>query len=145
MPALGSSPLARGTLGGESFLCRHHGLIPARAGNTPEGRSVREVSGAHPRSRGEHPVRWVLLSRLMGSSPLARGTLAAIVSVFFAIGLIPARAGNIQTHPETGGFFRAHPRSRGEHRQAMIDQVTLTGSSPLARGTLRAVPASARL
>ena len=52
--------------------------------------------------------------------------------------LIPARAGN--TVPfgcrVLGGS--AHPRSRGEHIYPVADEVAYAGSSPLARGTLRA-------
>ena len=52
--ALGSSPLARGTLlhyRKEPPSCR---LIPARAGNTFWAQCLDTESRAHPRSRGEH-------------------------------------------------------------------------------------------
>ena len=52
--ALGSSPLARGTLCRvfvDVFICR---LIPARAGNTSALTVDLPCDTAHPRSRGEH-------------------------------------------------------------------------------------------
>ena len=55
LPTAGSSPLARGT---RSFLpppTGNRGLIPARAGNTSTHGTPPPPSGAHPRSRGEHP------------------------------------------------------------------------------------------
>ena len=61
-PQMGSSPLARGTQQTRHGEQYPPGLIPARAGNTSEGRSAGVVSGAHPRSRGEHDVafQWVM-------------------------------------------------------------------------------------
>ena len=51
-------------------------------------------------------------------------------------GLIPARAGNTQkTHPVRVGLG-AHPRSRGEHCSEGRSVREVSGSSPLARGTL---------
>ena len=50
----GSSPLARGTRVRRTREFGVCGLIPARAGNTPSSLMVWVVSGAHPRSRGEH-------------------------------------------------------------------------------------------
>ena len=70
------------------------GLIPARAGNTLPRQSVLRVTGAHPRSRGEHR-RWeVSGDQREGSSPLARGTHDRGSVIIVPGGLIPARAGN---------------------------------------------------
>ena len=52
----GSSPLARGTRGLDLLQSGASGLIPARAGNTETVLSDNNLSRAHPRSRGEHPV-----------------------------------------------------------------------------------------
>ena len=74
-----------------------------------------------------------------GSSPLARGTLLPMIPIIGFGGLIPARAGNTgesSPHPTPG---RAHPRSRGEHQQGCLRCGELRGSSPLARGTRRAL------
>ena len=92
------------------------GLIPARAGNTSMRFSFFGVTGAHPRSRGEHidlPPRPV-----------------------HGAGLIPARAGNTDRDREGTEYHRAHPRSRGEHQSWVSPFTGAAGSSPLARGTL---------
>ena len=49
---------------------------------------------AHPRSRGEHEAATVGYGAVIGSSPLARGTLNATGSDAGLVRLIPARAGN---------------------------------------------------
>ena len=111
----GSSPLARGTRRLQSMRDGGSGLIPARAGNTRFPMRRCRFRRAHPRSRGEHVARLFFRLRLMGSSPLARGTLVTYLSDFRFMGLIPARAGNT-THPcSRYPIRRAHPRSRGEH------------------------------
>ena len=71
--------------------------------------------GAHPRSRGEHKLHQHHRRRILGSSPLARGTLIKLDISQVTVRLIPARAGN--TLSSTGKSLRrpAHPRSRGEH------------------------------
>ena len=73
---------------------------------------------------------------MTGSSPLARGTLIAPYSDLFAIGLIPARAGNTDANIAQESAPGAHPRSRGEHRARSCICTMARGSSPLARGTL---------
>ena len=92
---------------------------------------------AHPRSRGEHGPGGKVSVSDCGSSPLARGTLAAGHLSVQRKRLIPARAGN------TGGVYAssrataAHPRSRGEHTRTLDPPRPGGGSSPLARGTHR--------
>ena len=111
------------------------GLIPARAGNTHDNLAGGHIYGAHPRSRGEHlsPRSSPCWSR--GSSPLARGTQAAVVVGAACPGLIPARAGNTPAHGRAPRGDRAHPRSRGEHCFKPLWGAWRRGSSPLARGT----------
>ena len=50
----GSSPLARGTQGGQAGAGVQGRLIPARAGNTGSSAVTSSTLTAHPRSRGEH-------------------------------------------------------------------------------------------
>ena len=94
-------------------------FIPARAGNTI-------YSG-------------YFLAPIMpiGSSPLARGTLAACISVRpdLAHRFIPARAGNTCSRTSAISSPSVHPRSRGEHTAGAALTVKTLGSSPLARGT----------
>ena len=111
------------------------GLIPARAGNTTRFLFLPLQPWAHPRSRGEHYPGAMLAYLRRGSSPLARGTLAAVEVAVDNPGLIPARAGNTSTASACSRAWRAHPRSRGEHRVPLRFCCALPGSSPLARGT----------
>ena len=94
------------------------------------------MGAAHPRSRGEHPVRRISSARVRGSSPLARGTLLCVICRLLARRLIPARAGNTEFEGAMQGLGAAHPRSRGEHFLLPGAQFLIAGSSPLARGTL---------
>ena len=94
-------------------------------------------TGAHPRSRGEHDYSPADPSLALGSSPLARGTRELRGYSHPVTGLIPARAGNTGVVGEDGVFGGAHPRSRGEHCGVKVRRRIMTGSSPLARGTLR--------
>ena len=131
----GSSPLARGTHGIGCTLEKRRGLIPARAGNTASASYTAEPCRAHPRSRGEHAGTFQTKSRETGSSPLARGTRCRGNREGVVVGLIPARAGNTLLHKKNANAYRAHPRSRGEHRKQLTISTLITGSSPLARGT----------
>ena len=100
--AVGSSPLARGTHGLQVFGIHQARLIPARAGNTLGLRRGTSAKSAHPRSRGEHPRKVLLIGVVAGSSPLARGTLLNAAPVNGDPRLIPARAGN------TTSYFRCN-------------------------------------
>ena len=132
----GSSPLARGTHLFRVGSVEVKGLIPARAGNTLQAHEPRSHRRAHPRSRGEHRSRLLDEFSRPGSSPLARGTLKLFGFFLTYRGLIPARAGNTPQRETAPHEQWAHPRSRGEHRQASRQAGHLSGSSPLARGTL---------
>ena len=110
----GSSPLARGLLQFAVVRDEDERIIPARAGFTRPGLTVRETAVDHPRSRGVYdpgdrpdPVR-------PGSSPLARGLPAWMMGIPPLLRIIPARAGF------TGRLLQ-HARDAA-------------GSSPLARG-----------
>ena len=132
---LGSSPLARGTHAVVVAEVGGVGLIPARAGNTPNGTLWKYSTRAHPRSRGGHPSTKAKLYDVSGSSPLARGTLEARGRCAGRLGLIPARAGNTWLIGFRFSSLRAHPRSRGEHAPGSGAFEFALGSSPLARGT----------
>ena len=136
---VGSSPLARGTRGNLMEVRVVLRLIPARAGNTVTMCAPAVLPPAHPRSRGEHRGSICALWITLGSSPLARGTPAAFISVGIFLRLIPARAGNTVDANSYYAQWTAHPRSRGEHRTAYDGFTPYVGSSPLARGTLRRI------
>jgi len=69
-----------------------------------------------------------------GSSPLARGALSAALGMFWAAGLIPARAGRTFAPDRRRSRSGAHPRSRGAHSVWAWASSPKKGSSPLARG-----------
>ncbi len=89
----------------------------------------------HPRWRGEHPIAAAIWARASGSSPLARGTPGRSVPRHDCCRFIPAGAGNTRSRTATGSCEAVHPRWRGEHRQISVRASSLSGSSPLARGT----------
>ena len=117
----GSSPLARGLLGGGAPGRARVGIIPARAGFTQVSLSRALDLGDHPRSRGVYPEQVLFYSVNAGSSPLARGLPGACRARAVSGGIIPARAGFTDI--------------------AMDDARQIAGSSPLARGLHRLVEA----
>ena len=131
----GSSPLARGTRDGGSVRVRADRFIPARAGNTRFGEAGLARESVHPRSRGEHPPRKLRQKIIVGSSPLARGTLLLLRRLLLRRRFIPARAGNTRRSPARSACSAVHPRSRGEHGGVVAGTAVKAGSSPLARGT----------
>ncbi len=71
-----------------------------------------------------------------GSSPRARGGLAACSTTRQGRGLIPASAGRTVRARNRCHALRAHPRERGEDLSSMREQALTEGSSPRARGGL---------
>ena len=118
-------------------------FIPARAGNTTRVPSTTHCSSVHPRSRGEHWGGSPSCGTTGGSSPLARGTLRRPPPLHPPRRFIPARAGNTSSGGTGAEDSAVHPRSRGEHPRRPVRAASLSGSSPLARGT-RQRPARAR-
>ncbi len=109
-------------------------LTPARAGSTRCRPGSPGASRAHPRSRGEHPSFRRKRSRWAGSPPLARGARRRGDAPEPGQGLTPARAGSTPRTRSRRSRRTAHPRSRGEHRQAQFVALLRSGSPPLARG-----------
>ncbi len=131
----GLSPLARGTQEVIRFNPYALRFIPAGAGNTVPKSSHTGASTVYPRWRGEHKKTSVRLLYPIGLSPLARGTRkkhgAALVLRWF----IPAGAGNTQWVISLLRNCAVYPRWRGEHCSTWRIWRTLSGLSPLARGT----------
>ena len=111
----GSSPLARGT---RSNILTGMGL-----------------DAVHPRLRGELAI--AALPRLFktGSSPLARGTPTESAAIWTRARFIPACAGNSPMQFAEVVSDPVHPRLRGELPKAILANLVVRGSSPLARGT----------
>ena len=78
--------------------------------------------------------RWSGRTHGGGSSPLARGAPPPPIAREARPGLIPARAGSTRSWPHPAARPRAHPRSRGEHKEVPASEPVRPGSSPLARG-----------
>ena len=133
---VGSSPLARGGQVADKPVADCHGLIPAGAGRTRGLDALRGFFGAHPRWRGEDSLECSMVSDSWGSSPLARGGLAAGLDVVGADGLIPAGAGRTARRAPARSPRAAHPRWRGEDLGCAQRVSGAYGSSPLARGGL---------
>ena len=115
--AVGSSPHARGTPGGNWHFRGAHRFIPACAGNTSVQGEGRGKGAVHPRMRGEHTGHSGRLTSSAGSSPHARGTLTRTCTVSVMSWFIPACAGNtFQSRPRKY-CTAVHPRMRGEHRR----------------------------
>ncbi len=135
----GSSPPARGPQ--ELFvpIGGRHGLIPACAGTTQTAYPPGSWRRAHPRLRGDHLNQLLQGRNYEGSSPPARGPLLMCIHSVNRMRLIPACAGT--TYPSKLSPLRlaAHPRLRGDHPGAPAQCTDPRGSSPPARGPLRAV------
>ena len=134
IPQKGSSPLTRGKPAGAASPDRRRRLIPAHAGKTESGGDRSGDAKAHPRSRGENTERPCEATRRQGSSPLTRGKPRGNLSPPDARRLIPAHAGKTSTCENLDCQPMAHPRSRGENRDGVIDRLSIGGSSPLTRG-----------
>ena len=78
-----------------------------------------------------------------GSSPLARGIRIDREREPCGRRFIPARAGNTNDLPHVAMTRSVHPRSRGEYSGQSSEIAGWPGSSPLARGIHRGVPARA--
>ena len=153
----GSSPLARGLRDRIVVGRRERGIIPARAGFTPDAPGDRRRHedhprsrgvyhrrnqwqttrpSDHPRSRGVYPLGDGVQSHERGSSPLARGLHEAAAQADLAGRIIPARAGFTRPSSRPGPGGPDHPRSRGVYIMTAVQVVVAWGSSPLARGLL---------
>ena len=85
--------------------------------------------------RGEHTICESSTYATPGSSPHARGTPNSDIVTLRTAGIIPACAGNTNRHSALTLPTRDHPRMRGEHLHAGVDNDGKPGSSPHARGT----------
>ena len=130
----GSSPLARGLLGGADDS---HDDVPdhprSRGVYHPADQRRGGPGGSSPLARGLHRrlahsagVLWIIPARAgfthrshprqadrRGSSPLARGLPAGRLWPIHCVGIIPARAGFTQAVPSQRQTRPDHPRSRG--------------------------------
>ncbi len=111
-------------------------FIPAGAGNTSCSCTPYSWRTVYPRWRGEHLLHVIRSPFSPGLSPLARGTLDRNIHTATDSRFIPAGAGNTFYWRMCGCSFSVYPRWRGEHTIKTVTCITMTGLSPLARGTL---------
>ena len=93
-PFSGSPPLTRGTHFMKILSDLSNRITPAYAGNTDPGKPGPLFSSDHPRLRGEHLKVGFCCSRILGSPPLTRGTLAQNTATPPELRITPAYAGN---------------------------------------------------
>ena len=130
----GSSPHARGALRSARLLQTRPGIIPACAGSTMVTMSWYSIAQDHPRMRGEHILALLVMHKIRGSSPHARGALLPQAIMCSLSGIIPACAGSTAGVSTSASKSRDHPRMRGEHWCRCSIHGARLGSSPHARG-----------
>ena len=91
---VGSPPLARGTVLYCAHSCISFGITPACAGNSVDKAHALYELGDHPRLRGEQYTALPPATRILGSPPLARGTVKSGAGMDSKSGITPACAGN---------------------------------------------------
>ncbi len=133
----GSSPRARGARRRRPVLVREDGIIPACAGSTPIAAWSCPSRRDHPRVRGEHADRGVVVPVAPGSSPRARGARHERHLAHALAGIIPACAGSTALASRARPRGADHPRVRGEHPRSSCSSPSRRGSSPRARGARR--------
>ena len=133
---IGSPPLARGTDQKLVDALSAEGITPACAGNRKGGTVSETQKRDHPRLRGEQSGTLCRSCAGRGSPPLARGTGTNQRLHSNHHGITPACAGN--SGLSCGSCLRGwdHPRLRGEQPCKSIGILLVTGSPPLARGTV---------
>ena len=134
--SIGSPPLARGTAGHAAAIQRLVGITPACAGNRRTGRGARLRPWDHPRLRGEQFSCGHTATIELGSPPLARGTVRPGNGFPTSNGITPACAGNSLCTRRTFSSAQDHPRLRGEQVVDTVAACMVSGSPPLARGTV---------
>ena len=132
--SVGSSPHTRGAHLILDSFCGSGGIIPAYAGSTGDIRFATLAGKDHPRIRGEHGLCNLGPEAEPGSSPHTRGAQGQIHLNSTGDRIIPAYAGSTDPEWRPGRGRADHPRIRGEHTYANMEQESILGSSPHTRG-----------
>ena len=131
----GSSPLAWGTVHSSSYLPSLIRFIPTGVGNRGRPSLRFPPRPVHPHWRGEQ-IAWDEEKReIIGSSPLAWGTVLSHLERINRYRFIPTGVGNRCKHVRQLTRGTVHPHWRGEQAWSSSPWVTNDGSSPLAWGT----------
>ena len=117
------------------------GTTDHRAASSPHTRGApipvpmdRRAHPDHPRIRGEHDGRGRQADAQTGSSPHTRGAPAGAGLRPAPSRIIPAYAGSTSATLYEVSVVADHPRIRGEHTYANMEQESILGSSPHTRG-----------
>ena len=132
---LGSPPPTRGTLHQIMACMGDLRITPAYAGNTSKKVLNVQVTGDHPRLRGEHVSNISTNEKILGSPPPTRGTRKPLSHKQVRLGITPAYAGNTCIKIPQRNYGGDHPRLRGEHSIPVLVMSFPRGSPPPTRGT----------
>ena len=131
----GLSPRTRGSPLGNPLGRRRRGPIPADAGEPawrlPRARCCR----AYPRGRGGAQTITIGDATVRGLSPRTRGSQDLMPGERFAIGPIPADAGEPKAPTSRSRSTRAYPRGRGGAIVVRVRRRAVIGLSPRTRGS----------
>ena len=111
------------------------GITPACAGNSFTNDYFISLIWDHPRLRGEQLSFVYRFYTLIGSPPLARGTVSDGNTYRLVARITPACAGNSMRAWRMQANGWDHPRLRGEQSLVPAFPIHYQGSPPLARGT----------
>ena len=152
--AAGSSPRVRGKLGGLRVGVVQRRIIPARAGQTEQGRrqgkkariiparagqtlrnhGIPDQRTDHPRACGANDRNHSTTRSASGSSPRVRGKQMAALREELIRRIIPARAGQTAVLRSTQMARPDHPRACGANPGCSASRRASCGSSPRVRG-----------
>ena len=139
--AAGPPPHARGSLPARPHRRHVRRPTPACAGITRTAWEHHHADGAHPRMRGDHAHILGTWDGVSGPPPHARGSRALGCEHEAGHGPTPACAGITGRLVARPRRARAHPRMRGDHRDARERNIDLGGPPPHARGSRVLLPA----
>ena len=133
----GLSPRLRGNRRWGPVTSARLRSIPAPAGEPPCGPIVPPFREVYPRACGgttNSPLLWVTME---GLSPRLRGNPPAALAASFALGSIPAPAGEPHIHYVAHDHGGVYPRACGGTSSPSLAFVTESGLSPRLRGNPR--------
>ena len=134
MAADGSSPRVRGKRGRSCEHAVRTRIIPARAGQTTVSQNPIRESTDHPRACGANVSVFLDRRGVGGSSPRVRGKRHPPAPEKKPMRIIPARAGQTGTRPESPRTATDHPRACGANSARSPASSAICGSSPRVRG-----------
>ena len=133
----GSAPRVRGTRWQTSADTTAVRFSPARAGNSIATSFPTRSRSVQPRACGELSTTTLPHPSKAGSAPRVRGTPCLSRLRSAARRFSPARAGNSHARPVIVVPWTVQPRACGELSAMPPNKVSMSGSAPRVRGTLR--------